>query len=221
MRYLETHLYYVSPLFAGIAFLTALTIFRTKDSPKYLRAFAFFLLINFITDTIGAITADLTVNNITFVNLVTVFDFAFYIYFLRELIRSKKIKRFLFYTLLIYPPVCLVNILVVQAVTFHSMTYGLGCLLIIISCVYYFWEMFQNAYSVNLARQPSFWICSGLLFYYTCTFPVYGAVNLLLALPKVILRNLLFILVLLNILEYLSFTIAFLCRHKGKSMSSL
>ena len=220
--YLEGHLYYFSPIFAAIAFLASLTIFRGRNSPGYLKVFSLFLLFILIVETISAIQDIYAINNLLFVNLVTVFELTFYIYFVREIIRSRLVKRILLYCLIIYPAVFLVNILLVQgSVVFHSMTYALACLVIIFSCIFYFWEMFQQTYSINLARQPEFWICSGLLFYYACTFPVYGAVNLLNVLPKVILKNLLFILVLLNILQYLSFTIAFLCRLRNrKSMSS-
>jgi hypothetical protein len=101
------------------------------------------------------------------------------------------------------------------------MTYSLGCLLIVAFCIYYFWELFQQSHSITLSREPAFWICSGLLFYYACTFPIYGLTNLLERLPKVIIKNLLLIFDLLNIFLYLSFTIAFLCRVKPrKSMSS-
>ena len=220
-QYLETHLYYFSPIFAAIAFVASLTIFRGKRSPGYLKVFSLFLLVNLITETISAIQDFYVINNLVFVNLVTVFDFAFYCYFIREIIRSKLVKRILLYCLIIYPAMFLVNTLLIQGSAFHSMTYALGCLLIVVSCVYYFWELFQQPDAVNLSRQPAFWIASGLLFYYACTFPFYGTTNLVSALPKVILRNLLLIFELLSILQYLSFTIAFLCRLRTrKSMSS-
>jgi hypothetical protein len=219
--YLESHLYYISPIFAAIAFLAGLTIFRGDPTPKYLKVFFFFLLVNLITEAISSIQAADRINNLIFVNLVTVFDFAIYIYLFREIIRSRFVKSILLYALLIYPAIFLINTLLIQgSVVFHSMTYALGCLLIIFSCIFYLWEMFQRTYSVNLARQQEFWICCGLLFYYTCTFPVYGAANLLNGLPMVIKKNLLFILTLLSILLYLSFTVAFLCRPRNrKSMS--
>ncbi len=138
----------------------------------------------------------------------------------REIVYNRRAKKTFLTLLIAYPIVALINIFLIQRNGFHTMTYALGCLLIIGSCIYYFWELFQRTLSINLSRQPAFWICSGLLFYYTCNFPLYGAVNLLKVLPKVILSNLLAILVLLNILLYLSFTIAFLCRLKTrKSMS--
>ena len=220
--YLEGHLYYFSPIFAAIAFLASLTIFWGQRNPRYLKTFSFFLLVNLITETISAVQDAYVINNLLFVNLVTVFDSTFYIYFVRDIIRSTLVKKILLYCLIIYPAIFLVNTLLIQgSVVFHSMTYALGCLLIVLSCVYYFWELFQQPDSMNLSRQPVFWICSGLLFYYACTFPFYGTTNLVSALPKVILKNLLLIFVLLNILQYLSFTIAFLCRLRNrKSMSS-
>jgi hypothetical protein len=79
--------------------------------------------------------------------------------------------------------------------------------------------LFQSRYSVSLLRQPPFWICSGLLFYYTCSFPLQSLQNFIHALPNVILQNLLIIFILLNCFLYLSFTIAYLCRLKiRKSM---
>jgi hypothetical protein len=222
-EYLESHLYYVSPIFAAIAFLASLTILiYPVGNQRFLKVFSVFLLVNLIVEAISGYQAKQNIHNLFFVNFVTMLDFAFYLYLVREIILRPKARKVLLYCLIIYPAIFIVNVMLIQGSgVFHSMTYALGCLLIVISCVYYFFELFQQTYSVNLGRQPGFWICSGLLFFYTCTFPLYGAVNLLNRLPRVILLNLLFILVLLNILLYLSFTIAFLCRLKTRnSMSS-
>jgi hypothetical protein len=153
-------------------------------------------------------------------NLSTTVDFTFYLYVIREVVHSRGAKRFLLVFLFAYPAVALLTILLIQRHGFHTMTYALGCLLIIIFCIYYFWELFQRPNSVNLGRQPAFWICSGLLFYFSCTFPIYGGLNLVKVLPTLILQNLLAIFVLLNILLYLSFTIAFLCRLKTRRSMS-
>jgi hypothetical protein len=206
----------------AIAFLASLTIFFFPAVPPYLRYFAIFLLVSTILNGIENYLALAVINNTFFSNLTTVIEFTFYFYLLREIVQRPRAKKLFLYILVAYPILALMNIFLIQRNGFHTMTYALGCLLIIASCIYYFWELFQRPSSVNLGRQPAFWICSGLLFYYTCTFPIYGAVNLLTLLPRLILQNLLYILVLLNILLYLSFTIAFLCRlsKTRKSMSS-
>jgi hypothetical protein len=160
------------------------------------------------------------IDNTLMSNLSTVVEFTFYFYLLREIVYGRRVKNVFFAFLLGYPTAALINIFFIQRNAFHTMTYALGCLLVIGSCIYYFWELFQRTSSVNLGRQPAFWICSGLLFYYSCNFPLYGWLNMIKVFPRVILENLLTILVLLNILLYLSFTIAFLCRLRTrKSMS--
>ena len=206
----------------AIAFLASLTIFFFPAEQRYLRYFSIFLLVSTILNGIENYLALAIINNTLLSNLSTVVEFTFYFYLLREIVQGARIKRVFLYIFVAYPSLALLNIFLIQRNGFHTMTYALGCLLIIASCIYYFWELFQLPSSVNLGRQPAFWVCSGLLFYYTCNFPIYGAVNLLSLLPKVILQNLLYILVLLNILLYLSFTIAFLCRlsKTRKSMSS-
>lgn len=214
-------LFYVSPIFAAIAFLVSLTVFFSPGALLYLRIFSVFLLINFITEAVAGYYAMRGINNLVLGNLFTVMDLTFYCYLLWMIIRKPRARRILLYCFLSYPVLFIVNVLLVQrSGVFHSMTYSLGCVVIIFFCIYYFWELFQQTYSVSLGRQPAFWICSGLLFYYACTFPVYGSTNLLEVLPVAIRENLLTILVSLNILLYLSFTIAFLCRLKTrKSMS--
>jgi len=216
--------FYYPFIFAAVAFLASVTIFFTGGKARYgyLKVFSLFLLANLITEGITAYKAWAGVHNLVLSNFVTAFDFAFYLYFFGQIVRSEKVKKIIQFLVILYPVLFLINIFFIQGMdTFHSMTWCLGCLLVIIFCIYYFWELFQQTQSINLSRQPSFWICCGLLFYNACTFPFYASTNFVYVLPKVILRNLLFIFVLLNILLYLSFTIAFLCRLTNrKSMSS-
>ena len=45
----------------------------------------------------------------------------------------------------LYPVLSLMNIFLVQhSSEFQTMTYSLGCLLIVVCCIYYFWELFQQ-----------------------------------------------------------------------------
>jgi hypothetical protein len=114
------------------------------------------------------------------------------------------------------------NIVLFQRIhTFHTITYSLGGLFVVALSVFYFFELFQRPQSVNLIRNPDFWICSGLLFYFSCSFPIYGMANTLTLtkMPLFILNNLNAITNVLDILLYTSFTIAFLCRLRTKKSS--
>jgi hypothetical protein len=58
------------------------------------------------------------------------------------------------------------------------------------------------------------------LFYYSCSFPIFGLANFVKNAPPIILKNLGVIIVLLNVFLYSSFTIAFLCRLRTRKSTS-
>jgi hypothetical protein len=117
--------------------------------------------------------------------------------------------------LIVYPLIALFNIFYSRVGgAFHSETYVVGCILIVILCIIYFVELFQLPKAANLKYEPAFWICTAILFSYVVTFPYWGLLNFMNTAPKFILENLLNILMIINILSYSLFTIAFLCRIK-------
>jgi len=184
--------------------------------------FPFFLILSFLVEIIGEVRNNKGLNDLMMYNVFNVLEFTFYIWIIREIVQNKESKKVIFYVLLLYPIIDLVNIFFIQGTThFHTITYALGCLLIVILCIYYFFELFQSPSSVNLLRQPAFWICSGLLFFYCCSFPIFGFSNFLTLLPKVFIRNIRTIIILLNVFLYSMFTLAFLCRFRIMKSSPL
>lgn len=220
-QHIPNYLFYIIPIAAGIAFLVSLTVFFQPAKERFLKYFSFFLFASWLMEILGGYLALAKINNIMLNNMYTMLVVTFELWLVREIIYRKLAKKVLFYILVCYPLFTLINIFFIQRGDFHTTSYSIGCLLIVLACIYYFLELFQRNYSVALGRQPGFWICSGLLFYYCCTFPLYGFTKLMAALPVIIMQNLVFILDVLNIFLYLSFSIAFLCRLKTrKSMSS-
>jgi len=196
-----------------IAFLSSITIYLLKDRQAYLRYFPLFLLVVCIEESVSFYRQSIHVlNNLFYYNPYTILVCCFYFMTIYWIIRSKKVKKIIILLVILYPVVAAINILFIQKNTFHTITYSIGGLIIVALCVYYFFELFQTTTNVNLLRQPSFWICCGLLFYYSCTFPLYGFNNLLASASLTVIKNLIFVFQILDVLLYLSFTIAFLCR---------
>jgi hypothetical protein len=220
MSHLPNYLFFMPPIASAIAFLSSLTIFFLPAAERYLKYFSIFLFVNLFLDIATAYTAYYHIDNTSLNNISSVLVISCELLLIREIVHGKNVKKVILGLVLTYPVVSLINILLAHAPgAFQSRNYSLGCLLIVPSCIYYFWELFQQKSSVNLIRQPAFWICSGLLFYYACTFPLFGLLNFVEALPRIIIQNLFQIYILLNVFQYLSFTIAFLCRLKlRKSM---
>lgn len=202
-----------SIIFELVCFVVSLTLFFQKGTPTHLRLFSIFLLITILIEITGVILWRKGKSNIILYNLFGVFSVMFYLYFIKKIIHNRAVKKMLIATILIYPIIAFINIQFIQVNAFHSITYSLGCLLIVAACVFYFFELFQLKQSIKLSREPSFWICSALLFFFTCTLPFIGMTNFLDKVSPVIAQNLGAILAIINFLLYSLFTIAFLCKR--------
>lgn len=208
--------------FILLAAITAFSAFFLKKISLFLYFFPFYLLTTFCVEYLGIWLSDNGETTTLLYNIFSTFEFMFYFWILRTIIRNNKIKNSILYTLIIYPILVTLNILFLQKgnLQFHSLTYSLGCLIIVGNTVVYFYELFEANKSIDLIRDPYFWICSGLLFYYTCSFPLFAVTNFFAAPTNVFIQNYNSISSLLNILLYSSFIIASLCRIRTRKFSS-
>lgn len=199
--------------FELISLLASFSLYFRKGIPSYLKLFTPFLLITLIVEVIGwRMNLMMPGANRSFLFIpFSVLEFEFYLYTLCSIIQHVRAKHIVSYILFIYPVLAFLNVHFVQVNTFPSITYSLGCLLIVGVCIYYFYELFQLPGSVNLVREPAFWICTGLLFFYCCSFPLFGLSSFLYTASSIILNNLTTILTMMNALLYTLFTVALLC----------
>jgi hypothetical protein len=194
--------------------------YKPKDSDFYLKLFPPFLLGTSIVELLGSYLRYIEVYNVSLYNFFTTFEFCFYLLIISLVIINSAAKKIIRAIILLYAVTAIVNIFFIQKMqTFHTVTYALGCLLVVGACIYYFLELFRLPKSVKLVNNPAFWICSGLLFFYCCSFPLYGLINYWINI-KLIIRNFENIVTILNIFLYSLFTIAFLCIRTRKYTSS-
>jgi len=204
-----------------VCFLASITLFFQASLPQYLKIFPFFMIITIVIEVVSKLLMQNRVDVNLLFCLFTAFEFEYYLLIISFSIHRKNVKKIIWWLLAIYPVLVLINLLFIQPGTFNTNTYALGSLLVVAGCIYYFFEIFQSTRSVNLIREPAFWICSGLLFFYCCTFPLIGLWNQLRGMSRIILDNLNTILTLLNVLLYSLFSIAFLCRIRFRKIRSV
>jgi hypothetical protein len=210
MTFLPPYVYFIA-----ISFFASLSTLYVKESPLYLKLFSPFLLATLIVESVGAYLPSVDEPNVWLYNFFTVIEFAFYLLVISLIVTDQKWKRIIRVLLMLYVSAAVINILFIQRMqAFHTVTYALGCLLIVFVCIYYFLELFKHPKSVRLSSNPAFWLCSGLLFFYCCGFPLYGLTNFISGISRLIIKNFFAIIVILNCFLYALFTIAFLCRLK-------
>jgi len=207
--------------FIIIAFILSFLIFFQAKTPFHLKLFTVFLGITLLVEGIGLHLRSKGQNNYVLYICFSAVEFSFYLYVISRIIHNFLFKRIIWFILIINFIISISGALFIQKSSFNSVAYSINCLFIVFFCIYYFLELFRYPKFVNLKNEPAFWICSGLLFYYCCSLPLFGLITLLSGVPQGIIRNLFIIVNVLNILLYTSFAIAFVCRIKIKKSASL
>ena len=213
MPFVSTYVYFIA-----LCLLVSLVVYsKSYKGEFYLKLFPPFLLIALIVETLTGYMASKGKNNVAILNFFTVFEFCFYLLLLSYIITNANVKRIIRTAIWIYAILAVANILFYQGMkTPHTITYSLGCLLIVSGCIYYFLELFSIRKSGRLWQDPAFWICSSLLLFYCCSFPLIGLINYWMTISKFLIRNFAQIVNILHIFLYSLFMIAFLCRIKAR-----
>jgi hypothetical protein len=204
------------------AMITGFIIIR-KGDPQYLRLFPYFLLFFLMIEYIGRVKQEAYQNNVLYYNLLAAVEFGFFTYFFSQVIPNENIKRILGKTIFVLPLACLINFLFIQGTkAFSTYTFMASSVILIVLAVIYFYQSFNRATATSRFREPSFWINTGILFFFVCTASVIGATNYITVLPMETRKTLSAIILLVSAFFYLTFLIAFLCQiNTRKSSSSL
>jgi len=200
-----------------VSLIASIFFVAKHNTSPYLKLFPVFLFLTLAVELYGSFSVD----NAPVYNVFSIVEFEFYLFIIGKILQTRIIKIWIKVVMVLYPIVCLVNIFLIQKSISQLLvtTYSIGCLLIVIFSIFYFYELFSSNTFVNLKREPAFWIITRLLFFYTCSFPIFGLINIISRVPLII-RNIASLLLIINVILYTLFAVAFLCRIRiPKSIS--
>ena len=208
--------------FLAASVLVSSVALLTKRFPEiHLKLFFPFLLMTLAVEVAANLIPFSGQTNVHIYNYFTAFEFCFYLYAIRSMVINVRARKVLLISSLLYGIGSAIYIyFFVPPLHFHAISYAFGCLLVVTAAVYYFYELFKRPKSTNLLQSPDFWICTGLLFFYCSSFPLFGLVNFWNSVPKFIIMNFASIIYILNVFLYTLFSIAFLCRMKDRKYIS-
>jgi hypothetical protein len=202
------------------AFLAGAVRFR-QLRPVFLRLFVPFLGLSLIAEGIGVVLRTRGIHDHLFFNFFTSFEFLFYSYIYLRLIEQPRKRAIVRYGMLLYPVLFLVNMLFWEGFThFHTITYRVGSVMVVVWCCFYFGELMRSPGYISILRNPSFWISTGLLFFYTGFF-FYMTAGDKLIYSKLKISDFIFDVIseTLNVILYGCFLIGFVCEGSVKKRS--
>ncbi len=90
---------------------------------------------------------------------------------------------------------------------------NLNTIFILIFSFTYFWQLLTKEQHIDFWRNPNFWICTGLVFYYVGSFLVISMIKFVFKTDKDLAVSLWNLVLFLNIIMYSSFIYAFKCQN--------
>lgn len=197
-----------------ICFLVSIRSF-THNFSFALKLFSVFLGITCITELLAYLTVHFfhAKNNMPVYNIFRIFEFYFTLYFFNTIIKNKWVNIFTIASSIAYPFVWLYGILSVYGLSgWNSLFADINGAYGIVLAAIYLYRLYSNDEFTGLKHHPEFWISISLLFYNACTMPIMGLYFYLLEKHPDLANNLINALQPINILLYVVFIYAYLCR---------
>lgn len=201
-----------------IAALTG-SIYYKKYSNSFLKYFLYLLwFIVGLEFTVWAIKEcyDATLQNNFIYNVATSIQYGYFFLLYYKSLNTQKYKKWVLYFLLTFIVSVVINFIWGQKLMitgpFHSYTFTLGAILLIISIALFFAEILNSEKVLYFKRYLMFWISVGLVLFYSGIIPFVLSLNFLPALLSSDSLSIIFFT--LNFMMYTCFTIGFIVSRK-------
>ena len=195
-----------------ICFVIALLAKLQKNPPRYLNTFIIYILVTIAVEMMAWWYAVHNKRNLIFYNFYAIINFTYLIFLLRSFMNNTKMINIMGVIMVIYPVLTLINLFLIQGHTvFNTYTFLSGCIIVVTASICYFYERIKYPGPHSLLKDPTFWVSTGLLFFYTCSPPLTGVLNAISLMPFYNYKTLYFINLMINIILYLLFSISFIC----------
>lgn len=151
-------------------------------------------------------------SNTAFYNWFTLFQFQFLFFFFGKWGNNRAIKKWSKCFLLIYPICFLVNVFLIQGDhVFHTATMLLGSLMLaILAAMYFYFVISEDITETILWKRSSFWLNSGLLFFYVGSFIYLSILNYLITTNQGSALRIFPLINILNIIYYGFYSVVFI-----------
>ena len=193
--------------------------FALQNRPiSFLHTLPFFLLYLYGIETLGGYLTNHYKPNVWLYNYSSVVEFAYYFWLISKMYIQKKARSRTQFMATIYCGIALANIIFFQGKNgFHTITFGLGSLLLISVCIYFFYQLLMFPKVELLTKQIEFWICVAILFSFVCSFPIFCLNNFYAKkISESIWPTIDILCAFINIIFYSLFIVGFLCKIKFK-----
>ena len=212
---------YLAPLTLSV--LSSLSMLRL-DWPKPFKLFSAFLTLTLIVELSAFLWSyslhktswwNFSPNNIWIYNSYLIPQYLFYIYFFSKTVGVRWMSKTGLYIGIGYFLVATQNLLFIQKLFLvNYITIILANFIIVFFTLIYFIQLMKAKEVIRLSRQPLFWIAAGSFIFHLGSLPCFILYNYISAGNSLLATSLFRIIIMLNCIMYLLYSIAFLCTKR-------
>lgn len=216
-------LFYLQFIVICISLIFSLRLIKNKNVPKYLNGFYWYPIVGFITLLSEVIIRTFSNEFKKYAwlinNLSIIYHFCFLTLFIIGVLKNKNNHMYLYFIFFVF------NVLIVVSLTSNNLykaiplAFSISNFGLVLFCVLYYFDLFNNMPELDLKETPAFWIITGVFFCMGTFFPISAIVDYLKGKVSILiimsLNNVLFVC---YIVMHLFFIKAYLCvpqRLKG------
>ncbi len=206
-----------------LSIVTGFVFVITNKKVTSIHLLPLFFAITFGVEKYGEYLIDHLQKNYWLFNYFTVVQIFFYTWLLGTMYVSKQAQKKLLLLNIFVFIVSLTNVIFFQGIKrFHTITYGIGSIMLVASCVYYYYQLFKYPTVQQLLKQANFWIVNAMLFYFVCGFPIFVLNNIYYKKVSVVIwPTIAAISDCNNIVFYTFIIIAFLYKIKPQKITNI
>ncbi len=192
-----------------------LVFFKKKLAGYLFYYLLFFLSTNLVFESIAHYLAYKKMGNYEVYNGEMIFEVSFFLLLYKRSFSSIKFKIIATVFFIFFILFAAINIAFFQPFTsFHSNTYTAGCLLLLVTSIFFLFNDIVKAEDLNPLFFPMFWISLGILFCYLVNFPFLSNVNQLFIIDDALAKRLSVINYTVNVILYLLIGIGIICKRQ-------
>ena len=156
------------------AFLISLSVYFVKPAPFYLKLFPIYWLCVLISGLIQEYVRYQHHYNTGVANVWIAIEFCFDFFIIREILINAKTRKIIIYLIIFFGLFEATHLFINrEKIGFDTVNYTVGTIITTVLCICYYIELFQKSAELSLARQPAFWIVSGIFFNTVLNFPLF------------------------------------------------
>ncbi len=212
-------LFYIYLSFLALAFFASLASFKFSYS-IHLKLFSIFLGVSLLTEICANYLIDFLHldSNYPVYYCFMLIEYIMLAYFFKRIILSNTAKIIINIFLIIFPFFWLFTGMFIfnKGKDWNSYVVMAGDVFVICVSARFLYELFTADKLIDFKKSPEFWIAAALIFYCCCELPITGILNYLYYNNSPLNE----LLQILNIIMYLIFIYAFLCRATNSTKSS-